>query len=414
VKRVAYFGLFGAGNIGNEASLAAGLAIVGELLPGHSAIVVGAWPEAIVSQHGVPAVAISTAGRADWINRTPRACRLILRPITELARWVAAYRIARTVDVFVIPGTGILDDFGTRPHEMPYDLFRWSTAARLARRPWVMAGIGAGPITHPTSRWLMRQTARNSTVVTYRDEVSRAFMSQLDDSNVEAPVQPDIVFAVPREIRTRLADENPGPPKRVGIGLMTYYGWNDDPQAGLPLFDGYIAAMIEIAKRLVLDGHAINIITGQASDEVAVSCFLAGLDREIPNRPPHSVVAEPIVDFAGLLRQVDCCDVVIATRYHNVIASILTGKPVLAIGYADKFRDLMQSVQMGEMCRDIDEIDVDAVLADVAFLLSARTEIATQLSTLSARFDSLVRESMAGALGCATGILEQLDSPGHD
>jgi polysaccharide pyruvyl transferase WcaK-like protein len=119
------------------------------------------------------------------------------------------------------------------------------------------------------------------------------------------------------------------------------------------------------------------------------------------------VVAEPIVDFDGLLRQVECCDVVIATRYHNVIASILAGKPVLAIGYADKFRDLMKSVGMGNMCIDVDEIDVDATIADVATLLSTRAETATNFGTFSDRFGVLVRECIAGALGLETGSLEQ-------
>jgi polysaccharide pyruvyl transferase WcaK-like protein len=59
----------------------------------------------------------------------------------------------RKFDIVVVPGTGILDDFGEPWYAMPYDLFKWSLAAMLGGRPFTFVSVGAGPIQHPLSSW---------------------------------------------------------------------------------------------------------------------------------------------------------------------------------------------------------------------------------------------------------------------
>ena len=71
--------------------------------------------------------------------------------------------------MIVVPGTGMLDDFGERWRDMPYHLFRWGLACRMARTPFAFVSIGAGPIHHPLSRWLMRSAAAMARYRSYRD-----------------------------------------------------------------------------------------------------------------------------------------------------------------------------------------------------------------------------------------------------
>ena len=193
---VALFGLFGVTNIGNEASLSSALQFLERCPEAPKVVVVCARPEVVAHQHGVEAVPISMAGRMPTLGSAPRLVRLGLRPILELARWWSAYRFMKRVDAIVIPGTGILDDFGVRPHEMPYDIFRWSVAARLAGRPMSMLSVGAGPIDNPLSRWFMRTAVRAAGVVTYRDDISREFMTALGIAVHSDSVQPDLAFAL--------------------------------------------------------------------------------------------------------------------------------------------------------------------------------------------------------------------------
>ena len=148
----ALFGLFGVGNIGNEASLSSALNAIKRHAPRASVVVICDRPDVVSSEHGVPAVSITWQGRFStranchgWFG--------FYWPALEVFRWIAAYRFMNTVKCIVVPGTGILDDFGMGPHQMPYQLWRWSVTARFAGRPLLMLAIGAGPIEHRLSRW---------------------------------------------------------------------------------------------------------------------------------------------------------------------------------------------------------------------------------------------------------------------
>ena len=133
-QTIAFFGLFGVGNIGNEASLRAGLGQARRISPTAPLVCVCASPERVAAEHGVEAVPIAMSRHFSVADASPLV-RRVLRPFVEVFRWTESYRFARRVSAIVVPGTGILDDFGVRPRQMPYDIFRWSLVSRLARTP---------------------------------------------------------------------------------------------------------------------------------------------------------------------------------------------------------------------------------------------------------------------------------------
>lgn len=377
-RPLALFGLFGVGNIGNEASLAAGIAAARRQRPHHpDVIVVAGDPEQVGRQHDVAAVPISMAGPVPSFARLPRPVRLLLRPIVEVARWVAAYRFLRSVDALVVPGTGILDDFGVTPQQMPYDLVRWSAAARLARRPWAMVGVGAGPIDHPLSRRLMRRAVRNARVVTYRDDDSRTFMAGLGAAGTDDVVQPDVAFSLPRPDIERLPVGAHGRP--IGLGVMAYYGWRNDSWTGQPIFESYVAAMAAIASRLLSAGHRVRLLIGERSDILAAERVIRSVEEELGSEAGKAIIFEPIETFDDLLGQVAGTAALIATRYHNVVAGLMTATPTVSIGYADKNRAAMALFGLEQHCHHVDDIDIDAVEGDLLALLDRGPRLRTTM-----------------------------------
>ena len=81
--------------------------------------------------------------------------------------------------MLIIPGTGILDDFGGNPFGMPLALLAWCLVARLCGAWVAFVSIGAGRIQHPLSRWLMRSAAAMAHYRSYRDTVSKTFMESI-------------------------------------------------------------------------------------------------------------------------------------------------------------------------------------------------------------------------------------------
>jgi len=387
-RRLALFGLFGVGNIGNEASLQAGIDAVRRHCPEVSPVVVCANPRRVHAEHGVEAVPISLDHLPGRLHTVPRGIRLLLRPVVELARWVAALRFARSVVGFVVPGTGILDDFGVAPHQMPYDMFRWSASARLMRRPWTMIGVGAGPIEHPVSRRLMGATVAMATAVTYRDEASRAFMARLGHASPPASVHPDVAFALPLPAPTSDGARRDHP--EIGLGLMAYYGWHNDPGMGTATMERYVESMVVIARGLIAAGNRLRILVGEDSDRAAVDRFIEAMERQSTPAERAAVVVEQIRDFPALLEQIELTDAVVATRYHNVIAALMLGRPTISIGYGEKFHQLMYGVGLGDLHYDIEELDPGEVLRAVDRALADADDMRASLNGLGARYRTAV------------------------
>ena len=68
--------------------------------------------------------------------------RKVVEKLTDL---YLTMKHIRRFDVVIVPGTGILDDFGERPYGMPWDILRWCIGARLLGAKIAFVSIGAGP-----------------------------------------------------------------------------------------------------------------------------------------------------------------------------------------------------------------------------------------------------------------------------
>jgi polysaccharide pyruvyl transferase WcaK-like protein len=115
-----------------------------------------------------------------------------------------------------------------------------------------------------------------------------------------------------------------------------------------------------------------------------------GEDRDLAAcRALHERVAEgrvlPAEDAASLhqlLAQFAATDLVVATRFHNVVASLMLAKPVLSIGYAVKNDELMADMGLAAYCQAIEELDVERLKEQFLRLRAEREEIA---ATIAAR-----------------------------
>jgi polysaccharide pyruvyl transferase WcaK-like protein len=85
-------------------------------------------PEAVASGFGIETVPIRLPKREGAARVLDR---LLLKILGKTADFFEAVRVIRKAGVMVVPGTGILDDFGEKPTGMPFDIFKWCLAARL-------------------------------------------------------------------------------------------------------------------------------------------------------------------------------------------------------------------------------------------------------------------------------------------
>lgn len=390
--KIGLFCGYGCGNIGNDASLEVAAEVIAADWPKAQVVVITPFVDGAGAQTSRQVVAMNPSMQAASALDAHVLIKFSYFALRECVEMPRRFRTLRNLDGVIAPGTGLLDDFAESPAGMPYAVFAWALAARLARRPFAMVGIGAGPIISPASRLLMRLAARLATEISYRDEESRAYMAAVDTRIGDHAVVCDLTFAavLPGTPVPRLPDLHRRP-LTVGVGVMAYGGWSGN-ETGTK-FKHYAREMARVLRGLIADGHEIRLFAGQPIDDIAIEAVLGCLS----DTEQAHVVFEPAREFVELLREVAQSDVVVATRYHNIVAALMMRRPVVSIGYAAKNAALLARVEMPNHDYPIEHVDADWVLAQVRELVASDATISPAASAVLNGWRSLARETIQRA-----------------
>jgi polysaccharide pyruvyl transferase WcaK-like protein len=371
-KRIGLFGLFGTGNSGNDGSLEAMLRFVRQVRPdAEITCICGAHRGASESVARSLHVATTPIGIPPPEHRALRMLdRLLLTLPRRIASLVHAVRRARKLDALIVPGTGILDDFGGSPFGMPLALLAWCFVAKLRGALVAFVSIGAGPIHHPLSRWLMRSAAALADYRSYRDTVSKEFMEGIGFDAREDAVFPDLAFKLPAPASP--ARQYPDGRLLVGVGIMTYLGWRNDARRGAATYQTYLDKITAFVLWLLDGDHAVRVLMGDTNDQRAVSDLLANVAIARPDLPDGRLLFDPMSSLHDLMGQIAETDVVVATRFHNIVCALKLGKPAVSIGYADKNDVLMAEMGLGSFCQHVERLDLRWLIAQFNQLTAER------------------------------------------
>lgn len=368
-RRVGFIGLFGTGNLGNEGSLDALLRLVQKERPAAPVSCVCGNPDKLEARQNIAALPLSRAGfRSGWAQTLNT---LLLKIPGRVVDFFETLMKARLFSILIVPGTGILDDFGEDPLAMPYTILKWTIAARLTGAKFAFVSIGAGPIRNPLSRALMTGAARLANYRSYRDQISKDFMESCGLDVSRDPVTPDLAFRLPRPAAA--APE----PKVIGLGVMTYSGWSGADRA---LYDAYIEKISRFASWLIARGFTVQLMIGEDSDEQAIADVrskVAATPEQLRYTPPSSL--------SELMGQMARAELIIATRFHNIVCAMAMAKPTISLGYAQKNDVLLREFGLGEFCQHTDTFDVERLCDQFERLYATRASYET---AIRARLDA--------------------------
>ncbi len=74
------------------------------------------------------------------------------------------------------------------------------------------------------------------------------------------------------------------------------------------------------------------------------------------------VIHEPASSIEQLLSQIAETDMVVATRFHNVLLALVFTKPVIAISFHHKCASLMEEMGLSDYCQDINHINAKRLI----------------------------------------------------
>ncbi len=395
ISQIGFIGLFGIGNFGNEGSLEAMLRFVRKVRTGAEVVCICGSPTKVDPKLGIRSVGINWRPKNQLLRRLDR---LLMYIPGELASLVHTVHHIRRLDVLVIPGTGILDDYGAGPMGIPYWLFRWCVLARLLGTKVAFVSIGAGPIHHPLSRWLMKTASGMAAYRSFRDNISRDFMCRSGLNTGNDPVYPDIAFTLPQPVPLREPSAE-GEPITVGIGIMYYNGWRGDRACDEAVYDAYIRKMKRFVCWLLSEGHRVRVLMGDVNDQRAVDTLSSMIETKRGKTCRGSVVAEPAHSLHDVMAQIADTDVVVATRFHNIVCALKLGRPTLSIGYAEKNDVLLEEMGLGEFCQNIDQLDVELLIEQFRRLAIGRKKYERKIRATNAIYAERLRHQYTLLLG---------------
>jgi len=370
---IAFWGNFGTRNLGNECTLAAAVHAVHRRRPTAALACICTRPEDAGPRHGLAASPL----------RVPRPLpaagaslpvKLLRRAWRELGDWSLALRRTRQLDTLVMTGTGMLTDVGEGPLGLPVDLARWALAARLGGCRVVFLSVGVEPLRHPLTRLLVRLALGAASFRSYRDAQSRQRLVTAGVPAGSDPLAPDLAFSLPAEVLP--GQRTPGAPVRtVGVGLYDYRSRGAAGGDDAAAYQRYLRDMATLVERLLDRGDRVRILIGDNTyDEPVLEDFRAVLGPRSPQ-----VEDAPAESFEGVLQQLSGVDLVVASRFHNVLLALLLGKPVVSLSYNEKNEALMEASGLAGYSRPLEALEVEWVLERLDALDRRREELRTSL-----------------------------------
>jgi len=374
-RKICLFGMFGGGNFGNDASLESFLLFLREARPDAHISCVCVDPAAIGQAHQIATTPISAP---EFSNAFLRFCnKLSLRMIGRLANWRRAIKHVRQFDIVIVPGTSTLNDYGSGPWGTSYGLFRWAAAARLCGVKFCFVGTGAGPILHPVSRWMLRSAAAWAGFRSFRDQVSKDFLASLGIDTSSDQVYPDLVFKLPTPLPKR--DGTQEKLITIGVGLMNYNGWRAGHNSGSDpkIYRTYIERIGRFVNSLLDRGYRVRLLTGETVDaravrdigRIAKASGYELIDGVLAPPKAQQLITEPISSLHDVMQQISDTDIVVATRFHNVVCALKLARPTISIGYEAKNDAVMTDLGVGEFCQSVENLDLDLLEMHLAELL---------------------------------------------
>lgn len=258
------------------------------------------------------------------VSRDPEATRAVHH--VDAVGWYDARGVLAGIkrsDALILGPGGLLQD-ETSIWNLPAHLHR-VFLAKVARTPVLGLGLGVGPLHRASSRRIVR-TALGSVPITVRDDASAELARQVGLKNVTTTA--DLAFGLPIPTAE--------PIDRIVASFRPFAG----------------AGGIKTARRADLNSleHGSPIVeTAKALDELSwrtslpVHLLALEVERDVPfHRQIAEAMSAPVTESKASLDTVfdefARSRLVVAMRYHAVVAAIMATRPAVVVTYSPKVR----------------------------------------------------------------------------
>jgi polysaccharide pyruvyl transferase WcaK-like protein len=94
-----------------------------------------------------------------------------------------------------------------------------------------------------------------------------------------------------------------------------------------------------------------------------------------PELAENAITAAAPTTLSGVQEELAQVDVVVATRFHNIICALKQAKPTISLAYAAKNDVLMASFGLGDFCQSLGSLDVERLIEQFQLLQKRQDEL---------------------------------------
>ena len=318
------------------------------------------YPDVTARTYNIDAVPMTgILVKPRWLHGNPamRFLRTIIIGIpSELYRWLAAIKTLKGSWMLIVPGTGLLTDVCGLWGWGPYTLFKWSLVAKLCRCKLLFVSVGAGPLHSALGKYFVKSALSLADFRSYRDKASLEYLKRIGFETNRDRVYPDLAFSLPEAM---IPSDNGEKERRsvVGLGLMEHYGRPNVDSPSNAIYLAYLENLVVFLRWLLAHEYDARLLIGDVGDVHVTEEFKSLLKERSLTYDKTRIIDEPISSVQDLTSQLAATDIVVATRFHNVLLALLLNKPVIAISFHHKCTSLMSEMGLSQYCHDINHMN---------------------------------------------------------
>ena len=351
-------GGFGTGNTGNDATAAVTVERLRTALPDVDLrlITTAEDTQPVADAFHLDVVTLHRE-RPSWTRKG--IGRVISRPWSMARDMVRTWAVARSVDSVVVLGGGLFEaeaTAGPNGWVAMAGLLVLSVASSVGKHSLAFIGVGGTYLPTRTERGMLAASMRRADYRSFRDPWSLQAAVKMNAAGPRDAMTADLVFAVDplidHLIQPVVSSDGPSEPgpvrRRVALGVMGF-PWIACDGQGVSASDPYVLALVGAAVELVEQGDEVVVFCGDVADHRVIDRVVAlARERLADQGSEHRVTAVHSILFADHLGELASADVVVASRFHNLVAAMLLERSTVAVSDRVKVRDLMEHAGLRE------------------------------------------------------------------
>jgi colanic acid/amylovoran biosynthesis protein len=275
-------------------------------------------------------------------------------------------------------GTYLVEHYPLRPR-----LFEFELALALGK-PLVLFTQSLGPFRKPRNALVLGAVLRRSAGVLVRDAASRRHLLELRLAEKQLRLAADAAFALDAKPPMQ---RQPGEPLRVAVSVREWaYFDGVDRVAGMKQFTEAVAALTHhLIERHGAEVTFLSTCQGIPEYNYDDSKVAAAIASSLPESARSRVtVNREFHRPEELIQLAESFDLIVATRMHMAILSLVAGTPVLPIAYEFKTTELFVRLGLGEWVQVIENLSAAGLIKSADAFVKALPAIRESLRAVVA------------------------------